>query len=63
MKFGPINGPIIFIVFIHDMESTWKGVATTRGIVIDAKTSMRLIVDEIYSWDRSFEDFIEHLKC
>ena len=37
MPFGPINGPVIFIVFIHDMESTWKGVATTRGIVIDAK--------------------------
>ena len=63
MTFGPINGPMVFIVFIHDMESTWKGVATTRGIVIDAKTGMRLIVDEIYSWDHSFEDFIEYLKC
>ena len=63
MTFGPINGPMVFIVFIHDMESTWKGVATTRGIVIDAKTGMRLIVDEIYSWARSFEDFIEYLKC
>ena len=53
---------MVFIVFIHDMESTWKGVATTRGIVIDAKTGMRLIVDEIYSWDHSFEDLLSILN-
>ena len=63
MQFGPINVPIIFIVFIHDMDSTWKGVAATRGIIIYAKTGTRLIVDEIYSWDRYFEEFIEYLKC
>ena len=63
---GPLigeNGPVIFIVFIHDMDSTWKGVAATQGIVIDSKTGMRLIVDDIYSWDCSFEEFIEYLKC
>ena len=63
MKFGPKYGPIIFIVFIHDMESTQKGVAATRGIVVDAKTSMRLIVDEIYSWACSIEDFIDRQVC
>ena len=47
MTFYPINGTVIFIVFIHDMNSTWKGVAMTRGIVIDAKTGTRLIVDDI----------------
>ena len=63
MKFGPINGPIIFIFFIHDMESTRKGVSATRGIVVDAQTSMRLIVEEIYSWARSIEDFIDPQVC
>ena len=63
MPFGTINGPVIFIFFIHDMESTWKGVAARRGIFIDDKNGMRLIVDDIYSWARSFEDFIEYLKC
>ena len=24
MPFGPVNGPFIFIVFIHDMDTTWK---------------------------------------
>jgi hypothetical protein len=23
MPFGPVNGPVIFIVFIHDMDATW----------------------------------------
>ena len=50
MSFGPINAPVIFIVFIHDMDSTWKGISNTRGIVIDAKSVTRLIVDDIYSW-------------
>ena len=58
MPFVPINGLVIFIVFIHDMDSTFKGVAATRGIVVDFKTGRRLIVDDIYSWSRSFEEFI-----
>ena len=37
MPFGLINGTVIFIFFIHDMESTWKGVAARRGIFIDDK--------------------------
>ena len=31
MPFGPVNGPVIFIVFIvftHDMDATWKNLAT-----------------------------------
>ena len=63
MPFGPINGAVIFIVFIHDMDSTWKGVDATRGIVIDANTGTRLIVDDINTWDCSFEEFIEYRKC
>ena len=63
MPFGTINGPVIFIVLVHDTDSTWKVVAATRGIVIDSKTGTRLIVDDIYIWDCSFEEFIEYLKC
>ena len=63
MPFVPINGPVILIVLIHDMESTWKEVSATRGIVIDAKNGTRLIVDDIYIWGRYFQGLIEHLKC
>lgn len=27
MPFGPVNGPPIFIVFMHDMASKWKELA------------------------------------
>ena len=37
MPFGPINDPVIFIVFIHDVDATWKGVAAARGVFIDEK--------------------------
>ena len=29
MPFGPVNGPVIFIVFIHDMDATWKYLASS----------------------------------
>ena len=30
--FGPVNGPVIFIVFIHDLNYTWQDLAHNRGI-------------------------------
>ena len=54
MPFGPVNDLVMSVFFIHDMDSTWKGLAKTRGIVIDAKTgtgtSTRIIVGDIFSW-------------
>ena len=49
MPFGPVNGPVIFIVFIHDMDATWNLLGKTRGIVFDAATGTRIIVDGIFS--------------
>ena len=63
MPFGPMNGPVIFVIFIYDMDATWKGLATYRGIVIDAKTGTRIIVDDIFSWAPTFDDFIKYLTC
>ena len=63
MPVGPVNGPVIFIIFIHDMDATWKGLATTRGIVMDARTGTRIIVDDIFSWAPTFEAFIKYLTC
>ena len=52
-----------FFIFIHDMDSTWKGLTKTRDVVIDAKTGIRIIVDGIFSWAPTFEDFIKYLTC
>ena len=63
MHFGPVNGPVIFVIFIHGMDATWKEFATSRGIIIDARTGTRIIVDDIFSWAPTFDDFIKYLTC
>ena len=60
MPFGPVNGPVIFILFIHNMDSTWKELAMESGIVFDAATGTIIIVDDIFSWVPAFHDFIKY---
>ena len=55
MPFGPVNGPVIFIVFIHDLDSTWQDLAHNRGVIFYVKTCTTIIVDDIFSWAPSFE--------
>ena len=61
MPFGPVNGPVIFIVFIHDLNSSWQDLAHTRGIIFDAKTGSTIIVDDIFSWAPTFEEAIAYM--
>ena len=46
MPVGPVNGPVIFIVFIHDMDATWKELAKREGVVLNDGTGTRIIVDD-----------------
>ncbi|KAL3794570.1 hypothetical protein HJC23_008026 [Cyclotella cryptica] len=63
MPFGPVNGPVIFIAFIHDMDATWKELATSRGITIDEDTNTKIIVDDIWSHSVSFEKALAYMEC
>ena len=63
MPFGPVNGPMIFISFMHDMDSTWKSLAAKRGVQIDESTNTRLIVDDLFSWARTFGTFLSYFEC
>ena len=63
MPFGPVNGPVIFIIFIHDLDSTWKALATKRGLTIDETLNTKIIVDDIFSWAKTFEEFMAMLTC
>ena len=63
MPFGPINGPVIFIVFIHDMNSTWNELARRRGLSLNTGTNTRVIVDDIFSWAQTFDNFLLYLEC
>ena len=56
MPFGPVNGPVIFIVFIHDMDGTWKSLLVKQGINMESGlTNTRMIVDDIFSWAHNFK--------
>ena len=63
MPFGPVNGPVIFIAFIHDMDATWKELAEEMGIDINDDTNSKLIVDDIWSWGVSREVALKYLEC
>ncbi len=55
MPFGPVNGPVIFIIFAHDLDHTWKEFARKHSITIDKGTNTTLIVDDIFSWAPTFD--------
>ncbi len=47
MPFGPTNGPVTFINFIHDIASVWKDLANQNGIPMNNDTNTRIIVNDI----------------
>ena len=63
MPFGPVNGPATFIAFIHDMDSTWKALATELGITISEDTNTNIIVDDILSWAISEAVALLYMEC
>jgi hypothetical protein len=63
MPFGPVNGPGTFIAFIHDVDSSWKELATLYGILINKDTNTSIIVDDILSWAKSLQIFLVYTEC
>ena len=62
MPVGSVNGPYNFISFIHDMNSTWKSVAESRGISIDEITNTITIVDDILSWAQLVSTALHYME-
>jgi hypothetical protein len=54
MPFGPTNSPATFIQMIHDLDSAWKDLAATCGIIIDDDTNTNIIVNDIFNWAKIF---------
>ena len=63
MPFGPANGPVIFILFIHDINQLWQEVTTSLGIAIDAATNAKIMIDNIFSWAPRFKLALKYLRC
>ncbi len=63
MPFGPVNGPAIFIAFMHDLVSTWKDLARSLGLTIDKDLNTNVIVDDILSWEKSVMTALVYMEC
>ncbi len=42
MPFEPVNGQATFNLFIHDVDSSWKELACSYGVVIDKDTNTNI---------------------
>ena len=44
MPFDPVNKPSTFIALIRDIDSTWKDLACSCGLMIDKDTNTTLLL-------------------
>jgi hypothetical protein len=63
MPFGPVNGLATFIVFIHGVDSSWKELAKSYGILNNEVTNTNIIVDNILSWAKSLQITLIYMEC
>ncbi len=63
MPFGPVNGPAIFIAFMHNLDFTWKDLARSLGLVIDKDLNTNIIVNDILSWAKSITTALIYMEC
>ena len=62
MPFGPVNGPSVFITFMHDMAGQWKQLTESRGVTINEDTNSRLIVDDLFSFALNFDTALIYIR-
>jgi hypothetical protein len=62
MPFGPVNGPAMFIAFIHNVDSRWKDLAQLHGITIDKDTNTNIIVNNIVSWAKTYQTALIYME-
>jgi hypothetical protein len=62
MPFGPTNGPVTFINFIHNVNSQWKVLAKKSGPVINDNTNTKIIVSDFFSWTKTIDDALLYIN-
>jgi hypothetical protein len=48
---------------MHDIDSVWKALATSRGISIDKNTNTRSIVDDVVSWSDAIPKALGYMRA
>eukprot|EP00956_Cyclotella_meneghiniana_P009863 scaffold13641_cov42-Cyclotella_meneghiniana.AAC.7 len=63
MPFGPVNGPVIFVIFIHDCKADWDDLAIQRGLSLGDGTNSTIIIDDIHGMGKDWEETLGYLRC
>ena len=63
MPFGVMNGPVIFTIFINDMDSEWKALAQKNGINIGPDNNTVIIIDDIKSHAMDYDSAFTYMEC
>eukprot|EP00956_Cyclotella_meneghiniana_P041345 scaffold223534_cov34-Cyclotella_meneghiniana.AAC.1 len=63
MPFGPMNGPVIFVIFIYDCKADWDELAESRGIFLNNGTGTVIIIDDIHGCSDTWESALAYLEC
>ena len=63
MPFGPVNGPPIFIRFMHDMNYDWQTLAIENEVPINDDNNTKMVVDEILSHATTVDIVLDYMEC
>jgi hypothetical protein len=63
MPFGPVNGPVTFVIFIYDCKADWDELAEKRGLTLGSGTGSVIIIDDIHGSGDTWENALAYLEC
>ncbi len=63
MPYGPLNCLAMFISFIHDVDSSWKELASSHSVHIGKDINNNIIINNILSWAKSLMTAIVYMEC
>ena len=63
MPFGPVNGPVIFIRMMFNINGEWQVMAIDNSVTIDDNTNTKILVDNCFNWAISEDKGVLYMKA
>ena len=64
MPFGIVNGPVIFVIMIHDLKDHWDTLAVeTMKLTLKNKTNSIIIIDDTFLYSNNLNDVLSYFHC
>lgn len=62
MPFGLVNGPVIFVVMIHDLKRHWDDLAMEWGVGLGNSTNTIIIIDDTFVFSDEEDTTFKYLE-